>query len=139
MTRAVVDTNVLVRGATAQAGSLAAVIYDAWIDGRFDLVVSRFSLDELRRVLAKPYFVQLLTADMARAIIDTLEHGAEHTEITTRVFGVGTHWQDDLIVSTAVSGKSDYLVTEDEELLAARSHDHVQIVTPQEFCDDLGL
>ena len=47
----VLDTQVLLRGAVAANNSLTAKIYEAWLDSRFELLLSEAILNEIERVL----------------------------------------------------------------------------------------
>ena len=47
--------------------------------------------------------------------------------------GVATHPEDDLILSTAIVSKADYLVTSDRQLLALGEYEGVRIITPRDF------
>jgi hypothetical protein len=51
--KAVIDTNVIVSAALSEKSSPAKII-KAWLEGRYDMVVSPDILDEVRRVLFKP-------------------------------------------------------------------------------------
>jgi predicted nucleic acid-binding protein len=62
-----------------------------------------------------------------------LESGPVATNISVEVHGIATHPEDDLILATAVSGRADYLVTGDRQLLALGSYQGVRIVTPRDF------
>ena len=53
--------------------------------------------------------------------------------ITTSVSGVATHPEDDLVLATAISGKADYLVTGDRQLLKLQEFEDVSIVSAAEF------
>jgi predicted nucleic acid-binding protein len=51
--RVVLDTQVLLRGAVAANNSLTAKIYEAWLDSRFELLLSEATLNEIERVLQR--------------------------------------------------------------------------------------
>src|SRR3712207_5405922 len=104
-----------------------------WRDGRFELIVSRPILAELRRTLARPYFASVLTEPQRERLIGLLQRWATATALTVQVSGVATHPEDDLILATAVSARADYLVTGDDKLLRLRSYQGVKIVTPRKF------
>ena len=56
----VLDTQLLLRGATARSASLNSKVYQAWIEGRYDVLLSQETLDELLRVLTEPKVVRQL-------------------------------------------------------------------------------
>jgi len=129
---AVLDTNVLASGAIAQSGAVALVL-DGVASGAFQLVLSDEILTELERTLAKPYFAARLGADLVARYVAGLKSLAPLTPLTRTVSGVATHPEDDLILSTALSGGADYLVTGDKHLLALGAYQTVRIVSPAAF------
>jgi predicted nucleic acid-binding protein len=62
-----------------------------------------------------------------------LESELVSIQITVEVHGVVTHLEDDLILATAASARTDYLVTGDRQLLALGSHAGALIVGPRRF------
>lgn len=134
MISAVLDTNVLASG-TVTAFNPPGQILNSWRDGEFELVLSQYILDELEQTLQKPYFRKRLSFDQITLFIDLLENEALIIPITTKVHGVATHPEDDLILATAVSAKVDYLVTGDGPLLqkVGDSYRKVNLVIPSEF------
>jgi predicted nucleic acid-binding protein len=65
-------------------------------------------------------------------LIDIWEVGTE-VEITVEIQKVARHWQDDLVLSAAVSGNADYLVTGDAEFRRVGEYQGVKLRTPAEF------
>lgn len=55
MRRVVIDSNVLISARLSPRGTLSRLLA-AWLDGRFELVVSAALLTELIRVLEPPKF-----------------------------------------------------------------------------------
>jgi predicted nucleic acid-binding protein len=50
------------------------------------------------------------------------------------VNGVATHPEDDLVLSTALSGKADYLVTGDKRFVArVATYQGVRLISPRDF------
>jgi putative PIN family toxin of toxin-antitoxin system len=139
MITAVVDTNVLASGfASSSHSSLPAQIIDAWRAGSYTLVVSEHILDELERTLLTPYFRRRLTLDAIAADCALLRRQAIVADLTVNVSGVATHPEDDLILATAVSAHTDYLVTGDTRLQKVGSYEGVRIVSPRDFLDILS-
>lgn len=64
--RVVLDTQVLLRGAVAANNSLIAKIYEAWLDSRFELLLSEAILNEIERVLQRPEGPQEVTVHRDR-------------------------------------------------------------------------
>ena len=88
---------------------------------------------ELARTLAKPYFRERIDLDQIQRMFRALRRRASMTALTTGVAGVATHWQDDLVLATAVSGAAAYLLTGDKEPLDLGRFREVDIVTPRHF------
>ena len=119
MIRATVDTSILAPSVRRQGHpeSRLAPIIQWWRAGRFELVLSEHILEEVRRTLAKPYFVRFLTAEDQAVAIESFRLDATVVPISAVVQGVATQPGDDLVLATAVSGQVDYLVTRDRQLL----------------------
>lgn len=134
MVSAVLDTNVLASG-TVSVANAPGQILDAWHARKFELVISAHIIDELTRTFKKPYFKNQLTKQAVNNFIDLLQNEAFFTPITVQVQGVATHPEDDLVISAAISGSVDYLVTGDQPLLrkVGNSYRGVAFITPKDF------
>lgn len=134
MISAVLDTNILASG-TISAANAPGQILDAWHARKFELVTSAHIIDELTRTFKKPYFKNQLTNQAVNNFIDLLQNEAFITPIIVQVQGVATHPEDDLVISAAISGKVDYLVTGDQPMLSkvGSSYQGVTFTTPNEF------
>ncbi len=55
------------------------------------------------------------------------------TPLTIIVSGVATHAEDDVMLSTALSGNAQFLVTGDYKLIALKQYQGVALVTAREF------
>ena len=73
-------------------------------------------LTELSRTLSQPYFSARLTAVQIEATINLFRSEATIVPSIVTVSGVATHPEDNLILSTVLSGRAHYLVTRDEKL-----------------------
>ncbi|MBX3069041.1 MAG: putative toxin-antitoxin system toxin component, PIN family [Thermomicrobiales bacterium] len=132
MILAVVDTNVLASAFVSPIGAPRQVI-NQWKNEAFELIVSEQTLLELKRTVDRPYFrLRLTEAETARNLLH-LSQEATVVRISERVAGVATHPEDDLVLATAISGKVDYLVTGDRQLLKLREFRGVRIVSAAEF------
>ncbi len=127
--RVVLDTNVLVSG-LAYPGSVPGRIVAAWRQGGLEVVLSRYILDELARVLPRLPRVQMTPAeirDLADSfmfIADVVEpQGTEDADLRDQA--------DQPVLLTLIRSRSDYLVTGDKDLLALA--DRYPIVTPADF------
>ncbi len=134
MISAVLDTNVLASGAVS-AYNPPGQILDAWRLGKFELITSEHIINELYRTFQKPYFQNHVSSNNIAAFIELLQDEAIITPITSRVSRVATHPEDDLIIATAISAKTDYLVTGDGALLrrVANSYQGLKLISPSDF------
>ena len=133
MTRAVVDTNVLVSGVIVPRGAPRRIL-EAWQAGRFTLVTSEVIIAEVARVLRYPriYRHYHLAEDDVATVVDSLMADAQ---VVTGLYEVqrSTDPADDMFLACALEGRADYLVSGDRHLLEIGSYHGVPIVTPQEF------
>lgn len=132
MRRITLDANVLAPGFTSH-GSASARLINQWRAGSFALVLSAHVLRELARTLTDPYFIRRLPREEATAILTLLSTNATVTELTVDVHGIATHPEDDLVLSTALSGQATILCTRDKQLLKLRSYQTVAILSPGEL------
>lgn len=136
---ATLDTNVLASGARKldDPTSTPGQILDRWIEGQFVLICSVPIIDELTRTLNNRYLRRFLTAAQIDQVLLMLQEESVMTEISVDVHGVAPHTADDLILATAVSAASDFLVTGDQGLLQVGAYTGVRIVSPRAFLDIL--
>ena len=130
---AVVDTNVLASALRGYRHSYPGIILRAWREGSYYLVLSDHILDELSRTLANRYFSRFIEPRQAAAVIELLRSEATVVPITQPVQAVATHPEDDLILATAVSGRANYLVTGDTQLLRLGRYRSVEIIAARGF------
>ena len=126
----VLDTNVLVSG-LAYPNSIPGKIVTTWRQGGLDVVLSRYILDELARVLPKlNHRLNWQPSDFAD-LIDILAVSADLVE-SSIVYEATLRDSLDLpVLGTLLASKADYLVTGDGDLLAlAERH---PILTPATF------
>ena len=128
--RVVLDTNVLVSG-LAYPASTPGRIVGAWRRGALDVVLSRYILDELARVLPRlNHRLKWQPNDFAD-LIDILAIQAELVEPEALEGSASRDAADVPILGTLIASRADYLVTGDEDLLALA--ERYSIVTPAQF------
>jgi putative PIN family toxin of toxin-antitoxin system len=132
--RVVLDSNVLVSG-VAYPGSVPGRILSAWKQGGLEVVLSKYILDEMVRVLPKLKRIPLSAAEI-RDLADTFFF---HAEIVEPSQPVETELRDkaDLpVLGTLIAANADYLVTGDKDLLALAGK--YSIITPAAFWERHG-
>ena len=124
--RVVLDPNVLVPG-LAYPNSIPGRIVGAWRQGALAVVLSRYILDEMVRVLPRLARVQL-TADEIRDLAESFLFLAEVVEPGSVGDSRLRDVADQPVLGTLIVSASDYLVTGDKDLLALAGE--CAIVTP---------
>ncbi len=127
--RVVLDTNVLVSGLAYPAGFPGRIV-SAWKQGGLELVLSRFILDEMVRVLPRLSRIAL-SEDEIRDLADSFLFLAENVEPVSVVEKHLRDSADALILGTLLAAQADYLITGDKDLLAL-AHQY-PILSPSEF------
>jgi putative PIN family toxin of toxin-antitoxin system len=130
--RVSLDTNVLAPGFTSRAGALYRLL-ELWRAGAFELILSEHILQEITRTLTDSYYVSRFSPVDAAVSLALLKANATMVELTIQVRGVATHPEDDLILSTALSGQSSILCTRDKQLLRLRGYQDLMIMSPGEL------
>ena len=135
MTRAVVDTNLLLRMA---AGTMHLPLYVAWREKRFTLVISVEMLSQFTDVMVRPKVRRFLPPMRGQGFVTLLRDLALFVSPTGE-FPPCRDPGDDIVVATAVAARPCYLVTadrdlyDDADLVAALRDLDVSIVQASEF------
>lgn len=125
------DTNVLVSG-LATRGLCADVVRE--VLAAHELIVSAQLLSELTRVLRNKIGVP---SGLVTEMVEMLKQDAYLTKPTHLLDVVVLDKTDLPILSSALKGKADVLVTGDKELLALGKIESLEIVSPQGFWEKL--
>ena len=139
MTRAVLDSSVLVSAFLTPRGTSAEVLRAAE-RSEFVLCLSHEIICETTRSLRdKARRIRRYYPDYSDAQIDRF---AELLSATAELFDelpvirvVPLDPKDDVIVATAIKATADFLVTGDRHLLSLGSHEGIQIVAPRQLLD----
>jgi uncharacterized protein len=131
--RVVLDTNVLVSG-LAYPGSVPGRIVNVWRQGGLNVVLSRYILDEMSRVLPRLPRIQM-SPDEIRDLVDSFMFLADIVEPEGRDAGLRDA-ADQQVLGTLLASKADYLITGDKDLLALA--EKYSIVTPATFWERHG-
>jgi len=127
--RVVLDTNVLVSG-LAYPGSVPGRIVGVWRQGGLDVVLSRYILDEMVRVLPRLSRIHLSSSEI-RDLADSLIFLADIVEPDAEQDSSLRDPADQQVLATLRASKADYLITGDKDLLALA--EKYPIVTPSSF------
>jgi uncharacterized protein len=132
--RVVLDTNVLVSGLAYPRG-IPGRILEVWRLGGVQLVLSRYILDEVVRVLPR-LTKERLTSSQIRALADTFLFFVEIVEPAGKPEKDLRDIADEAVLGTLLAADADYLITGDKDLLALA--DRYPIVTPASFWEKHG-
>ena len=127
--RVVVDTNVLASGLAYPNGNPGRIL-KVCLQGIVTLILSRYILDELTRVLPRLTRITLTSTEIM-ALADTLLFRAEIVEPNAEREDALRDEADQKILGTLLAARADYLVTGDKDLLALAGQ--YPIVTPVQF------
>ena len=134
--KVVLDTNVLLSGLMFPDGAPGRIV-GAWLNARFELVISVHQLAEIGRSLAYPKIRRILGWDDRRIeqFIRQLYVRARIVDLDGISVEVPSDPDDVPILATLVAAEADALVSGDRDLLALR--DRYAILTPAEFARSL--
>ena len=134
MLRAVIDTNLLVSGFISPF-SYPREIERRWRKGEFILVTSFGVIEEVNRVLYLPRIQQKyhLTEPDIQAFILTLTHQADCVAGKVVLKGVTPDPGDDKVISCAVEGQADLIVTGDKRLQQLGEYQGIRIINAESF------
>lgn len=140
MIRVLADANVLISAALGRsARAPSALILEAALDDKIELLVSAALLAELRSVLARPRLRRYLSIETADRFLTELPDAVELVgDPPPPHLAVCRDPKDDYLIALARSAAVDHLVSGDQDLLSAELDD-VSVVTPRELVDRLGL
>lgn len=114
--RATFDTNIFVRS-LIQKENLADHLISLWLDGQFIFVLSQAIVDEIRDVLLRPELMRELQYTRAEAMhLINLLPQASIVEVTSSV-ELCRDPKDDKFVDCAISGRVQFLVSTDNDLV----------------------
>ncbi len=125
----VLDTNVLVSG-LAYPASISGRILAAWRQGSLQVVLSRYILDEMIRVLPRLPRITMTAAEI-RDLADSFMFLADIVEPAPGTEEALRDAADQPILATLHAAEANYLVTSDKDLLALAGQ--YPILSPAEF------
>jgi putative PIN family toxin of toxin-antitoxin system len=141
MITAILDTNVFIRAALRPKSPSARVV-DAYLDGRFRLVLSQDVLQELLTVFLLPEIRQLhgWSDDQILQFVINLPAGAAlYPGLAQVPASLPRDASDVKFLSLAHESNPDYLVTKDgRHLLRLKKYRRTRIVTPKQFLASLS-
>ncbi len=129
--RVVLDTNVIL--SVLLFGGRLEFIRRAWKNGRLKLLFSEDTLEELVKILHYPKFALEEEEIDFLLYVEILPY-SETVEVKFRVEEEVCRDSDDVkFLECAVSGRADFVVSGDKELLSVGEIEGIKIITPAEL------
>jgi putative PIN family toxin of toxin-antitoxin system len=132
--RFVFDTNVIV-SATLLAGSVPRQAFDKALDKGTNLISVPVLL-ELAEVLGREKLNKYLLEEERMRFLVALLKESELVEVTETITDCRDA-RDNKFLELAVSGKADYIISGDADLLVLNPFRGIQISTPRDFLSDI--
>lgn len=129
MLRIVLDTNVLV-SAIIHNGK-PRKLFQMGIDGKYTILMSKATLDELSEVIQKPKF-KMTSEDIVR-IVSALVETCENVRITSNFEVINNDPDDNVIINTAHDGNADYIFSSDKDIKDLKNFKKIKIVSVDEM------
>ena len=126
--RVVLDTNILVSALIAK-GSPPDILYQAWLNGEIEVVMTSAQVAEVKDVLARPRLKQFIQAEEADAITQYID---AYARVLTdfQIVNVSPDPDDNRILAAAIDGKVDLIVSGDRKHMLALEEVHgIPVVT----------
>jgi uncharacterized protein len=95
-------------------------------------------LTELVDVLRRQKFARYTTAEDVTAFVEWIFSAGELVTVETHDVVASRDPKDNKFLALAVSGKADYLITGDKDLLVLKRVGAIPIVSPAEFLVRIG-
>ncbi|MFN8968710.1 MAG: putative toxin-antitoxin system toxin component, PIN family [Pseudanabaena sp.] len=128
--RFVVDNNILVSALLVKNSAPFQVI--SKIEERGVILYSEVTLLELNQVLSRKKFIKYFAIEEKQAFIFKLLEKAELVEIEESI-NICRDPKDDKFLELAVSGKADFIITGDQDLLVLNPFRNIEIITAKDF------
>ncbi|TVQ02412.1 MAG: putative toxin-antitoxin system toxin component, PIN family [Balneolaceae bacterium] len=98
------------------------------------LIFSQELLEEFVTVAKRPKLRKYISRDELEDLLETIDEVAEFVNVTSEI-SESRDPKDNFLLSLAVDGKADYLLTGDKDLLVLKEFGNTEIKTISEFFD----
>lgn len=128
------DSNVLFSALISPHGAPHR-IYDAWREGRFELITCREQIDEIRRASRYPKFRKILQPHLVGLMLNHLHRAQVVEYLPTRHEADDPH--DTYLLNLADAAQAHYLITGDKRagILKRKKIGITSILTAAVFCE----
>lgn len=132
--RIVIDTNVFVIGLIGKGNPK---LIDLLTDNNFVVLFSNESYNELIEVINRPKFKKLFTSERIFRLLELLDIIKEIVEISSST-DICRDAKDNFLLDLAKDGNSDFIITEDYDLLVLNPYHNTKIVKYQQFVNQIN-
>jgi len=137
----VLDSNVII-SSLLNSHSAPSQIIDLWRDYRFDLLLSSYILTEVKHTMTDKQLIHKyhISPIKQSRLLSQLVHSGKMIEFDHAPDTIVRDPKDTFIIQLALSGKANYLVTGDQDLLILAKQTKIQplqILTPHDFLHEL--
>lgn len=131
--RVAIDTNVFISTIIKPENRVGMIVV-RMRSGEYTLLYSEEMLEELTRVITrdKIWKKYKLTDDTFNAFLNSIVEHGERVQVFT-VVNICRDPDDNLLLSLALDGKADYIVSGDKDLLDLIQIQEIPIITPSAF------
>ncbi len=143
MTRAVLDTNILISALITKKSSATLQLYKAFTTQQFLLITSPSILAEIEDVINREKIIKYhkrnlkqrkeIMRQLVKLSYITLE------SLTTKDVIIERDPKDDKFLHAAIEGNADFIVSGDRHLLDLKTYEGIKILTPKEFLRLLSI
>jgi uncharacterized protein len=106
---------------------------DKIINSRYCIIIfSQELLDEFVEVSSRPKFMKYFLKSSLEKILENIEEFAEFIQVHSKVEFLNDS-KDDFLLSLAIDGKADYLITGDKELLEVKKYGDTEMISIADF------
>jgi uncharacterized protein len=127
--KVVLDTNIFISG-IFWSGDSEKIIY-AWGNEEFEIITSSEIIREIVETLMD--FKIQLPINILLLWISILSMKSLIVEPQEKINIVKDDPDDDKFIEAAISGKADYIITQDKHLLKIKEFREIKILTPRDF------
>lgn len=130
MNKIVIDTNVIISAILFNKSAPSKAVNLANKLGQ--ILLSDTIFQEMENTLSRPKFDRYLSWDSRRQILSQLLLESELVEITETIT-ICRDPKDNKFLELAVSGKANFIITGDQDLLVLNPFQGIEIITVNEF------
>ena len=113
-----------------------SILNEAIFSNDYVLIFSSELFEEFIEVVSRPKFKKYFSEEDIIEIIEVINQQAEFVDVVSEI-SFCRDKKDNFLLSLAIDGRVDYLITGDADLLELEKIDSVKILTLKEFVKEL--